>query len=333
MIRSAAFALVLTLIACQTEAGVITFGSEANSFDMEFVTIGSIGNTSDDTGKPKPAGSVAYEYGIGKYEVSRDMIDKYNSAYGTMQGLEIEMNSMVNYGGATTSTPGTGISWNEAARFVNWLNTSQGHSAAYKFSGDGVNDNIETWSVADVGYDSTNLYRNSNAVYVLPSVHEWYKAAYYDPASSSWRDYATLNGDVPTAVASGTDANTAVYGRLGDGPAAVNQAGGENAFGVVGMNGNVFEWEETSSDLTNATGDLKRGVRGGEWRSNEVNLKSTSRNTHLTPDSESFNRGFRVARLSVTAPVPEPSTAIALGLLSVVGFAGNRRRRRNGLTA
>ena len=27
-------------------------------------------------------------------------------------------------------------------------------------------------------------------------------------------------------------------------------------------------------------------------------------------------------------PVPEPSTAIAMGLLSVLGFAGNRRRRR-----
>ena len=31
---------------------------------------------------------------------------------------------------------------------------------------------------------------------------------------------------------------------------------------------------------------------------------------------------------STTAPVPEPSTAIAMGLLGVVGFAGNRRRRR-----
>jgi hypothetical protein len=28
------------------------------------------------------------------------------------------------------------------------------------------------------------------------------------------------------------------------------------------------------------------------------------------------------------ASVPEPSTAIAMGLLGIVGFAGNRRRRR-----
>jgi hypothetical protein len=31
---------------------------------------------------------------------------------------------------------------------------------------------------------------------------------------------------------------------------------------------------------------------------------------------------------SSTGTVPEPSTAIAMGLLGIVGFAGNRRRRR-----
>ena len=41
--------------------------------------------------------------------------------------------------------------------------------------------------------------------------------------------------------------------------------------------------------------------------------------------------GFAVDAVSVsavTATVPEPSTAIAMGLLGIVGFAGNRRRRR-----
>ena len=34
-----------------------------------------------------------------------------------------------------------------------------------------------------------------------------------------------------------------------------------------------------------------------------------------------------------TTTVPEPSTAIAMGLLGIVGFAGNRRRRRQGSVA
>ena len=43
--------------------------------------------------------------------------------------------------------------------------------------------------------------------------------------------------------------------------------------------------------------------------------------------------GRNIYYASTTAPsggtVPEPSTAIAMGLLGVVGFAGNRRRRRS----
>ena len=53
-----------------------TFGSGANAFTMEFVTIGNPGNAADTTGTPNPVGSVSYIYNIGKYEVSRDMTDK-----------------------------------------------------------------------------------------------------------------------------------------------------------------------------------------------------------------------------------------------------------------
>jgi hypothetical protein len=44
--------------------------------------------------------------------------------------------------------------------------------------------NIGLWTPSDTGYDPTNLYRNNLARYSLPSVDEWYKAAYYDPTSS-----------------------------------------------------------------------------------------------------------------------------------------------------
>ena len=48
-------------------AGTVTFGSGANEFQMEFVTIGDPGNSPDTTGAPNPAGAVGYEYGIGKF--------------------------------------------------------------------------------------------------------------------------------------------------------------------------------------------------------------------------------------------------------------------------
>ena len=57
-----------------------TFGSGGNAFTMDFVTVGNPGNTADTTGDPNPAGSVAYTYRMGSYEVSEDMITKANAA-------------------------------------------------------------------------------------------------------------------------------------------------------------------------------------------------------------------------------------------------------------
>jgi hypothetical protein len=107
------------------------------------------------------------------------MIDKANAE----GGLGITKNTR----GA--DKPATSVSWNQAARFVNWLNTSSGSTPAYKFAiqpgeaGYIQNTNIELWTISDAGYNPNNLYRNSLARYFLPSVDEWYKAAYYDPIS------------------------------------------------------------------------------------------------------------------------------------------------------
>ena len=112
------------------DAATVTFGSDANQFDMEFVAIGSPGNAADTTGNPNPAGSVAYDCSIGKHEVSRDMVIKANAA----GNLGITLSNMTSFGGNGVDRPATGVSWNEAARFVNWLNSFNGFMEAYKFS-------------------------------------------------------------------------------------------------------------------------------------------------------------------------------------------------------
>ena len=104
------FALVFSSSA---HAGII-FGSGVNQFSMEFVPIGSPGNADDTTGNPIPVGSVGYEYQMGKFEVSEDMIEKYNAAFGTANGLVITKDT------CGTNKLATSVSWNEAARFVNW---------------------------------------------------------------------------------------------------------------------------------------------------------------------------------------------------------------------
>ena len=178
---------------------MITFEIGGNQFTMNFVDIGNAGNADDTTGRPNPAGAVGYAYGLGKYEVSEDMITKFNAS----QTLQITKTLR------GTNKPATSVSWNEAARFTNWLNTSTGGSAAYKFTTSGVNDNIALWGSGDAGYDASNPYRNSLATYVLPSMDEWYKAAYYNPTTSTYFDFPNGSNTAPTAVSSGTADGTA----------------------------------------------------------------------------------------------------------------------------
>ena len=315
--------LVITAISSSdsVSAGIITFGSGGNAFNMDFTTIGSAGNAADTTGSPNPAGAVSYTYQMGTYEVSEDMITKYNANFGTANSLAITKDTR------SADKPATGISWNEAARFVNWLNTSTGGFAAYQATG-GVNTNITPWTIADtLDYNASNPYRSLRTNFVLPSFDEWYKAAYYDPASGTYFNFPNGSDTAPTAVASGTGANTAVYSQLfGQGPADITQAGGLSPYGIMGLGGNVWEWEETSGELNNSSGSSSRGYRGGSWN-NSSNSLSSSRRNDLSPADESIVIGFRVASLSSSAvAVPEPSSWV----LSVMGLSGwwYRGRRR-----
>lgn len=290
-----------------------TFGSGANTFDIDFVTIGNPGNAADTTGFPYVAGSVSYNYRIGTYEISRDAITKANN----LGNLLISLDDLTLYGGNGANRP-AGVSWYEAARFVNWLNTSTGCVPAYKFRlqvgdpGYSVFGQNLTWSPSDAGYDPKNLYRNRLARYFLPSVDEWYKAAYYDPTSGNYFDYPTGSDTVPTSVASGTAPGTAVYVDLDHqrpevAPADVTQAGGLSPYGTMAQGGNAWEWQETDFDLANGTGDGNRFMRGGAYWINSEYMSSFS-GERLSPFNEWV--GFRVASMNV----PEPSAICAAGL-------------------
>jgi formylglycine-generating enzyme required for sulfatase activity len=288
-----------------------TFGTGANAFTMEFVTIGNPGNAADTTGSPSSAGSVAYTYNLGKHEVSSDMINKANAA----GSLGISMQDMTSYGGNGLLKPATGISYYEAAKYVNWLNTSTGGTAAYKF----VGGTFTLWSAGDAGYNASNMFRNSLAKYWLPSSNEWYKGAYGN-LNGTWNDYPTGSNSAPTAVASGTDANTAVYGQSDiTGPANITSAGGLSAYGTMGQGGNVYEWNETASDGINNIAGENRELRGGSWNNAFFGLDASFRSI-VTPAYEGFTSGFRVAS------VPEPS-ALSLLAIGLSGLALVRRRR------
>jgi len=141
-----------------------TFGTGANQFTLDFTTIGNTGNAADST----DYGAVGYTYAIGTYDISQNQLNA--AAANGLPGVA---------GGAWSGDqPAANVSWFQAAAYVNWLDTSTGHHASYNLTYSGGAYTMALWQSGQDGYDSSNPFRNSLALYVLPSENEWYKAAY-----------------------------------------------------------------------------------------------------------------------------------------------------------
>ena len=293
-------------LSIQPSAQADTFGGGSNSFEISFVQISQTNNATDPSTGSR-YGAVPYEYRASIYEISQDAITK-----ATASGM-----AYVTAGAWTGNQPAANISWYEAAAFVNFLNTNSGKTAAYNLTF------TTSWSMALWSSEQawtaggTNLYRNKDAFYFLPSENEWYKAAYYNAAGTNYFLYPTASSSVPMAVASGTDAGSAVYNNAGSVPAIVDSAGGLSPYGTMGQGGNVFEWNESGFDRSNSSASESRAIRGGSWSSAGHNLSSSLRNNN-GPTFELGSTGFRVAS------VPEPSTAV---LVLMAGGAWLLRKR------
>jgi len=290
-------------LSTQPSAQADTFGTGGNEFTIDFVSIGNAGNAADTTSY----GAVPYQYRVGTYEITQNAITK-----ATASGM-----ANVNAGAWTGNQPAANISWYEAAAFVNWLNTSTGKQAAYNLTFSG-SWSMTLWSSEQAWTaGGTNLYRNKDAFYFLPSENEWYKAAYYNPGGTNYFLYPTASSSVPTAVASGTGVGTAVYNDVASEPSIVDSAGGLSQYGTMGQGGNVWEWNESAFDGSNSSASEDRAVRGGYWSSTEGSLRSSVRGIG-DPALELSYIGFRVAS------VPEPSTAV---LVLMAGGAWLLRKR------
>jgi len=302
----AAFVFAAFTLMPQLSAQADTFGGgTTNEFTIDFVSISQTNNTADTTGY----GAVPYNYRVGRYEISELQITK-----ATQIGM-----ANVSAGAWTESQPAANITWYEAAAFVNFLNTNSGKTAAYNLTFT-TNWSMAVWSSEQAWTaGGTNLYRNKDAFYFLPSENESYKAAYYNPGGSDYFLYPTASNDVPTAVASGTGAGTAVYNNAASVPAIVESAGGLSPYGTVGQGGNVFEWNESAFDGSNSSSSENRVIRGGSWDFTEFNLRSSFRGAAV-PSGEDSDIGFRVAS------VPEPSTYALLLLGAGAAYIWKRRK-------
>ncbi len=330
---------MLPLLAHGFPAGAVetvSFGSGQTQFSIDFVTVGNPGNMDLTFANPSipPLGGVDYFFGMGKHEVSRDMVIKASQAgnLGISQpdmvlqapcpaGMDCSMSQLVTAG---PKTPASAITFLEAARFVNWLNTSEGFAPAYKFEkqpgdvGYSPADKLLAWSPADPGYDPMKPFRNSRAAYVLPSKDEFVKAAYYDPAKGATGGYwawPTGSDQKPAAVASGMAPETAVHSQFSDTRffADIDLAGGLSPYGTMGQAGNGSEWVE-ETNLSASTTAFCGGTYVG------ISIANRLCGSNLTnADAKLVDMGFRVAK------VPEPSTGLS-ALLGMFALATRRRR-------
>ncbi len=284
-------------------AALIT--SASASITMDWVNVGNPGNAADPlTGY----GAVGYAYQIGKYEVTNTQYGAFLNAAAKTDSYGLYNSSMSSYGitqsgssgsftysvtGTLANHPVVHVSWFDAARFANWMMNGQG-------SGD-----TETGAYTLNGSSNGIILANAGVQVYIPTEDEWYKAAYYSAANTSYSLYPNGQDTITTADANYNSSGSTTVG---------SYSGDQSSYGTNDQGGNAWEWNDA------VINDTWRGLRGGAWNLNESYLRSSSRDGGGDgPAFEDANIGFRLAA------VPEP-TSILLSMLAG-GMMLIRRKR------
>ena len=291
--------IVFVLVMVVLSVVSITSADIIRGIDIDFVTIGNAGNVADTAVMGDGTtgyGTVAYEYQIGKYEITNTQWNAFVSGAGYPTG-----NPSNAYDEAATNTgiqqPTNGVSWYETLQFCNYLTSGDKSVGVYQFSGDNTNPGNF------IGIDRVSAALTYDTFYVIPTEDEWYKAAYY--TDSGYSLYANGTDVAPVVeIDSNYDGPGGAYSTLWN-----VGTGTEEQNGTFDMMGNAWEWNEA------LILDSDRGFRGGSAHS--TNLRSTYRH-HYDPISEDYHIGFRIAS------IPEPTT---IALMSLGIFSLLRKRK------
>jgi formylglycine-generating enzyme required for sulfatase activity len=301
---------------------------------VDMVTVGNPGNAADDRAGYGGYGKVDYSYKIGTYEVTNaqyvaflnavaadDTYGLYNTnMWSNAMGCKIErLGTAGSYtyqvAADRANRPVNYVSWGDSARFINWLHNNQPTGA----QGLGTTEDGAYYLNGANSIDAlgpTAIQRKTGAKYFIPTIDEWYKAAFYDPQKAGgpgYWDYATRTNDQPgNQVLSPDTGNNANYKNpdytLGS-PYYFTPVGefenSAGAYGTFDQDGNVCEWLGSGGGTGNY-GDSYYFYKGGSFVHTFGSLKASDTKSY-NPMTENFIMGIRVA-----APVPEPGTLALL---------------------
>lgn len=302
---------------------VLGVAAETRSGPMHWTSVDGAGNACDPQ-RGGCFGAVAYDYAISTFEITNAQYAEFLDAVAAHDPFGLYREEMAGHPGGIARTgeagryryrplagredlPVSHVSFFDALRMANWLH-----------NGGGAGDTETGAYTLSAG---ASVVRNPGARFFLPSDDEWYKAAYYDPRSASFRDFPAGLDDEPfCAVFPDAAANAANCG--GDPQRDLRPVGSyrgaPSPFGTFDQGGNVYEWTE-------ALQDGYRARRGGNYAKNVEALAAWAW-IFSDPTQEMGGVGFRLAH----APEPGTTLLLALGLL---GLARSRRPRRGGAAA
>ncbi len=275
---------ICLLVALMITAGAQadTFGTGDNQFTIDFVTITHPGNAPDTGGTGN--GAVAYEYRIGRFEITNAQWDKFVLDVGLPTG-----NPPSAYDQTSLFTgpqnPVNMVSWYEVAQFCNYLTSGDKSKGVYQFSGDNTNPGDF------IGIDRNAAKAAYQNIYFIPTEDEWYKAAYLKPDGITYSIYSSGFNEPPAR-----DEGWNVYGGVYSGVWDVGTGFCEQN-GTYDMMGNVCEWTE-STYVYNGT--LYYVFRGGFYGNDSVLFRSDSRQCYHRYYDD-YSMGLRVASLPLTS--------------------------------
>ena len=201
---------------------VFLFAPSASAVVVDWVTIGDPGNACDSQSQGC-FGSVAEGFRISKTEVTNTQYADFlnavaatdpNGLYSTLMGLvgsEGGITRSGSVGSYTYSTiagreamPVVHASFHDALRFANWLHNGQP-------IGDQTGSTTEggAYTITAQGIADNTITRNAGATVYLTNEDEWYKAAFYDPVSTSYFNYPTGSDSTTICAAAGPTSNRA----------------------------------------------------------------------------------------------------------------------------